>query len=303
MYGFLFVPMISVGYACQKKPLIWIGPTAFIATIFAGTLVGNQFHNLGNLLSIVIDTSIFYGIGFFLGRMVLVNNENKKLIASIEEKNKDLEYYSKKIEELTIREERNRVSQDLHDTVGHIFTSVITSLDALPYLYRANQKEAEKSIKEISNLARNGLEEVRRTIHQMAPIDNHTFVESIHDLIDEFMKHTSMTIDLNVQGKVIEVGERIKLVIIRCIQEALTNAKRHGEATHTKINMTFLANHLVVNIEDNGKGCNELKLGFGLRSMTDRITALAGTINFNSNTNSGMRITCSIPLGKDVKFS
>ncbi|OAB40156.1 hypothetical protein PGLA_18085 [Paenibacillus glacialis] len=232
--------------------------------------------------------------------MTIVNKANKELIASIEEKNKDLEYYSKKIEELTIKEERNRVSQDLHDTVGHIFTSVITSLDALPFLYRADQKEAEKSIKEISDLTRNGLNDVRKTIHQMSPTSHRTLVESVTELIADFMKHTATDIQLNVEGEATKVNERAKFAIIRCIQEGLTNAKRHGQATCIKINISFKQEELIVLIDDNGNGCNELNLGFGLRSMKDRISALAGTVNFDSKLNNGMRITCNIPMAKEV---
>ncbi|MGG0654973.1 sensor histidine kinase [Rummeliibacillus pycnus] len=293
-YSFLLLPIMTVAYACQVKPLIWLGPF-----LLAGTWASILFTNY-DFFALFIDTTIFYGIGFCLGRMTIVNNANKELISSIEEKNKDLEYYSKKIEELTIKEERNRVSQDLHDTVGHIFTSVITSLDALPFLYQADKKEAEKSIKEISDLARNGLNDVRKTIHHMSPTNHQTLVESMKELIADFTKHTSTDIKLNVEGDVTEVGERIKFAIIRCIQEGLTNAKKHGQATLIKINISFNQEELIVLIEDNGNGCNDLILGFGLRSMKDRISALAGTVNFYSKLNNGMRITCNIPMAKDV---
>ncbi|MFJ8260982.1 sensor histidine kinase [Rummeliibacillus sp. NPDC094406] len=293
-YSFLLLPILTVAYACQVRTLIWVGPF-----LLAGTWASILFTN-NDFFALFIDSTIFYGIGFCLGRLTIVNNANKELIASIEEKNKDLEYYSKKIEELTIKEERNRVSQDLHDTVGHIFTSVITSLDALPYLYQADKKEAEKSIKEISDLARNGLNDVRKTIHHMSPTNHQTLVESVKELIADFTKHTSTVIKLNVEGNATEVGERIKLAIIRCIQEGLTNAKKHGQATFIKIHISFKQEELIVLIEDNGNGCNELNLGFGLRSMKDRISALAGTVNFYSKLNNGMRITCNIPMVKEV---
>lgn len=294
-YSFLLVPILTLAYACQVKPLIWLGPFAVSASTWAGSLFTNQ-----DFFKLFIDTTIFYGIGFCLGRMTIVNKANKELIASIEEKNKDLKYYSKKIEELTIKEERNRVSQDLHDTVGHIFTSVITSLDALPFLYRADQKEAEKSIKEISDLARNGLNDVRKTIHHMSPMDHQTLVESVKELIADFMKHTSTDIQLSVKGEATKVSERVKFAIIRCIQEGLTNAKRHGQATFIKVNISFELEELIVLIEDNGKGCHKLNLGFGLRSMKDRISELAGTVNFDFKLNNGMRITCNIPMAKEV---
>lgn len=293
-YSFLFVPILTVAYACQVKPLIWLG---FL--LLAGIWVGN-LSNVKNIFALFIDTTIFYGIGLVLGRMTIVNNANKELIASIEEKNKNLEYYSKKIEELTIKEERNRVSQDLHDTVGHIFTSVITSLDALPFLYQADKKEAEKNIKEISDLARSGLNDVRKTIHHMSPKNQQTLVESVKELIADFMKYTSTDIKLTVEGDENKVNERVKFTIIRCIQEGLTNAKRHGKATFIKVNISFKREELIVIIEDNGNGCSELNLGFGLRSMKDRISAIMGTVNFNSKLNNGMRITCNIPRAKDV---
>jgi signal transduction histidine kinase len=103
----------------------------------------------------------------------------------------------------------------LHDTVGHIFTSVITSLDALPFLYRADKKEAEKSIKEITDLTRNGLSDVRKTIHQMSPENHQTLVESVNELIADFMKYTSTDVKLNIEGEAVIVGERIKSAIIR----------------------------------------------------------------------------------------
>ncbi|MFT9818355.1 sensor histidine kinase [Lysinibacillus sp. NPDC056185] len=296
-YSILFVPILIVAYACQVKPLIWVGLFLYISIFLAGIWAGNLYEDI---FARFIDTTIIYGIGLCLGRMTIVNNANKELIASIEDKNMDLEYYSKKIEELTIKEERNRVSQDLHDTVGHIFTSVITSLDALPFLYRADKKEAEKSIKEISDLARNGLNDVRRTIHQMSPTNHQTLVESVKELIVDFMKHTSTDITLDVEGGEIKVGDRIKFAVIRCIQEGLTNAKRHGQATFIKVNISFQQEELIVLIEDNGNGCDELNLGFGLRSMKDRISALAGTVDLYSKLNNGMRITCSIPMVKEV---
>lgn len=301
-YGFLFLPMLTVAYACQVRPLIWLGPFLYISIFLAGTLAGDLLADEG-FFALLADTTIFYGIGFCLGRMTIVNNANKVLIASIEEKNEDLEYYSKKIEELTIKEERNRVSQDLHDTVGHIFTSVITSLDALPFLYRTDKIEAEKSIKEISDLARDGLHDMRKTIHQISPMTHQTLLESVQELIVDFMKHTSTDIKLIVEGEATKVGERIKFTIIRCIQEGLTNAKKHGQATIINVTISFNQEELIVLIEDNGVGFSELHLGFGLSSMQDRISALAGTVEFYSKLNDGMRITCNIPMAKEVSLS
>ncbi|MGG7619033.1 sensor histidine kinase [Bacillus coreaensis] len=298
-YDFIYLPLIMIAYVCQVRPLIWLGPCISLIIFLIGTWLGNQFTN--NFIDILINTPLYYMIGICLGRVTFVNNKKKELIVSIQEKNKALEQYSKRIEELTIMEERNRVSQDLHDTVGHILTSVITSLDALPFIMKANHEEAETSIKEISNLARKGLSDVRITIHQLSPIEDHLLLsQSFQQVIDEFRKHTSTNVEFLMDGKERNLGERTKYALIRCLQEGLTNAKRHGQATHISVKVTFKAEELALQIKDNGVGVDSLHLGFGLETMKDRITSLSGLLSIESELNEGTVIRCSIPLAKEV---
>jgi len=92
----------------------------------------------------------------------------------------------------------------------------------------------------------------------------------------------------------------MKLTLMRFIQEGLTNAKRHGAATCIDIQILFEQAHLIIRVEDNGIGCSTLHEGFGLRSMKDRISELAGTVQYETALNQGMRLTCCMPLAKDV---
>lgn len=297
VYDFLYLPMITIAYTCQRKPLVWLGPSIGIALFFSGTWLGNMFKAENHIFGELINICFFYGFGFVLGRVTVLNNKMEVLIKSINEKNRILEQYSNRIEELTIMEERNRVSQDLHDTVGHVFTSVITSLDALPFLLKANPKEAETSIIEISGLARKGLDDVRKTIHQLSPLEEHQALsEAFESVIKDFRKHTGTNVDFTIEGIEPAMGERVKFTLIRCLQESLTNAKRHGRATHIAARLIFLEESVIMQLQDNGLGSDELKPGFGLVSMNDRLTALNGTIEIYSKVNQGTKIICTIPL-------
>lgn len=299
VYDFLLLPLIMIGYVCQVRPLLWVGISTSLLIFLTGTWLGDLFTE--QFINIAINTSLFYMMGFFLGRVTFVNNKMKKLIETIQDKNKALEQYSKRIEELTIMEERNRVSQDLHDTIGHIFTSVITSLDALPFVMKANQAEAENSIKEISSLARRGLDDVRKTIHQLAPIEEHqSLSQSFDQIINEFRKHTGTKVDFYMEGPEREMGERIKFTLIRCLQEGLTNAKRHGLATYLLVILSFTEESLMLWIKDNGKGSTSIHLGFGLQTMKDRLQTLNGSFRIKSEVHEGTEIQCLIPLGKEV---
>jgi signal transduction histidine kinase len=297
-FDFLYLPLIMIAYVCQLRPLLWIGMTVSMAIFLVGAWLGNQFTD--QIIAIAINTSLFYMMGFCLGRITVINNKMKKLIESIQEKNRTLEQYSQRIEELTIMEERNRVSQDLHDTVGHIFTSVITSLDALPFIMKVNQDEAENSIKEISNLARNGLDDVRKTIHQISPLEKHQLLSlSFQQVIDDFKKHTGTDVGFTVEGIEKNLGERIKFTLIRCLQEGLTNAKRHGHATEITVKISYREDTIVLRIKDNGVGTDILHVGFGLQTMKDRITSLSGALTIESVVKQGTEICCTIPLAKE----
>ncbi|WP_251551187.1 sensor histidine kinase [Neobacillus muris] len=299
VYDFLYVPFIMTAYACQRKPFIWIGMVASFFIFLAGTWLGGQFNE--QLPAVFINTSLFYVIGFCLGRITSANHDMKRLAASIQEKNKALDQYSRKIEELTIMEERNRVSQDLHDTVGHIFTSVITSLDALPFLMNASMEEAENTIKEVCDLARKGLDDVRQTIHQITPSEpQQPLSHSFHQIIDEFIKHTGTNVVFQMEGTERELEKGMKNTLIRCLQEGLTNAKRHGQATQIVVKTCYDKEFFMLQIKDNGVGTDSVQPGFGLQTMKDRLISVNGSLTIRSKVNEGMEIHCLIPLGKEV---
>ncbi|WP_181406375.1 sensor histidine kinase [Terrilactibacillus laevilacticus] len=302
VYYFLYLPILTIGFVCQLKPLVWVGPSLIVFMFMVGTWFIHIFNY--SLVEQLVNLTIFYILGYSIGRVARINYKMKELIASIQEKNKTLEQYSERIEELTINEERHRVSQDLHDTVGHIFTSVITSLDALPFLIKSNKNEAETYIKEISNMARKGLDDVRHTIHQLAPHqENLSLTDSIKHLVYDFIKHTGTHTDLHIEGMEFDLGNRIKITLIRCLQESLTNAKRHGQAQNIAIKLTFNPDQLLLEISDDGIGSNQISLGFGLSSMKDRLASLHGNLVIQSSQGKGTKVICTIPIIKEKKIT
>ncbi|WP_409302761.1 sensor histidine kinase [Peribacillus sp. SCS-155] len=297
VYDLLFFPLMTIAYVCQTAPFIWIGPVAWTLIFISGALAGDASMGMASIIERLINVALFYIFGFSLGKVTLMNHRKKLLIQSIEEKNRTLEQYSKRIEELTINEERHRVSQDLHDTVGHVFTSVITSLDALPYVMKADKQEAERYVKEISLLARQGLDDVRNTIHQLSPDkEENSLADCLQDISNDFMKHTGTQVEVEIDGVEHTVSEELKETLMRCMQESLTNAKRHGQASAIKVALTFGRHNLLMRIKDNGTGTDHLVTGFGLRTMMDRITVIGGSLDIHSSVTYGTELTFAIPL-------
>ncbi|MBW9234690.1 hypothetical protein JQK62_21055, partial [Leptospira santarosai] len=75
--------------------------------------------------------------------------------------NQLLEDYAKQIEKVTLLEERNRLARDLHDTVGHTYTSVIMGLDAASFLLKTSPEKAQGQVERLSDVMRKSLGEIR----------------------------------------------------------------------------------------------------------------------------------------------
>ncbi|MFT4415800.1 sensor histidine kinase [Fredinandcohnia humi] len=296
--SFISFPVLAISFVSQSRPFIWLSPIFTLILLFSGLLIGG-FFEYEDTPGRLVDIVMFYAFGFILGRIALMDEKKRELIQSIEIKNKTLEQYSERIEELTLREERSRVSREMHDSIGHILTTIITSLDALPFLIKADPQQ-KKYIKEISDLARKGLRDVRTTIHQIAPEEeNDSIFEACRIVISVFMKHTHTDIRYVTSGKEKTIGIAVKNTIIRCLQESLTNAKRHGQATKIDVILRFQGEDLTLEIGDNGVG-TEIKPGFGLKTMKDRLLTVGGTLSIQSNDQNGTKVTCLIPLPKEL---
>jgi signal transduction histidine kinase len=88
-------------------------------------------------------------------------------------------------------------------------------------------------------------------------------------------------------------------VIFRVCQEALTNSLRHGKAKNVNIILRSSGNKLSLFIFDDGCGCSQIKKGFGLSGMEQRVKDLGGTLVFGSDGESGFNIRMEIPLSSE----
>ena len=91
----------------------------------------------------------------------------------------------------------------------------------------------------------------------------------------------------------------VKSSLVRCLQESLTNAIRHGHASQIYISIKFLNDAIQMQIKDNGIGTDYIKYGFGLNSMSDRMLTVGGTFKVHSALKLGTTVTCTVPVPKD----
>jgi signal transduction histidine kinase len=290
------VPAMMAAYVANQRTLRWAAPLYIILFPVLKIWLG-QF-DFSDSIGIVVGNSLLFAIGAMFRQMRRLVEENKTQYILIQQKNSALEQYAKQVETLTLQEERSRVAGELHDTVGHTFTSVIVGMDAVRYLMDSSPKSAADKLDQLREMTRKGLDEVRQHIHRMVPQDdNLPLSATLHRLCDDFARHTGTRIDFTWKGEEAPLPRPVRLVFVRTLQEALTNSKRHGEASTVHVSLFYEQRRLTLTVRDNGIGMKDARPGFGLKAMADRLAALHGEVRTSSGPGKGTTLTCTVPLG------
>lgn len=296
----LLMPILMSGYLLTRQSAPWAVP-AFIILLPA-----NRYWTIDSMFSFFlqyIDVLLFFCIGVGFNLITKSQKKYKRLLDDnlrqfelIEQQNRALSHYAEEIEKLALVEERNRMARDLHDSIGHHFTSLTVGLDAVQYMLDSHPHLAARQIEQLADLARGGLTEVRRTIHDIAPSeDDLPLSVQLENLVRAFSHHTDTKTKWEVHGEEAFVPAHVKITLIRCLQESMTNAKKHGGATYIHICLTFHEQMITLTVFNNGKQIHVDHDGFGLRSMKNRMQQLNGVFAIQ-NEEDGVSVTCTLPL-------
>ncbi|MFL0252045.1 sensor histidine kinase [Clostridium neuense] len=221
-----------------------------------------------------------------------LNLANEKL----EVMNVQLKDYAVKIESMAETRERNRLAREIHDTLGHALTGISVGIDACLTTIDMSTEATKKQLNIIADVARQAIKDVRRSVKKLRPdaLESSGLEEALNNMISQISKVTKTKVFFNANIKLLKFGHDEEDTIYRIVQEGVTNAIRHGQATEIYINMIRRDKQLNITIRDNGKGCADVKKGFGLRHIEERVKLLNGTAEYNSS--DGFLITVNIPI-------
>lgn len=208
---------------------------------------------------------------------------------SLRKANSDLETYSKSVEELTLLRERNRISRELHDSVGHSLSTIIIQLGAIEKLARQNGSTVAEIAGNLRDYAKSSLQEVRTAVHELKPgeFQRYEGILAVEEMIKNFTKLTGVDVKLGFSKEKWALDTNQTFVIYRVIQEFLSNSIRHGKATKVNVFMNFSTDKLIITLKDNGTGADEVQIGIGLTSIWERVKELGGTAEYNSRSGEG----------------
>lgn len=194
----------------------------------------------------------------------------------------ELHLYAKQVEELTAIYERNRMAREIHDTVGHKMTALLVQLQLLREWQKRDSQKADETVGVCETLAREALDDVRLSVRTLQTENDPSLIESLKQLTEDFCKNAGVTTEFAVSGDPAIIPLSLHPTLIRTVQEALTNAKRHGGAAACSIQLACTTDSISLVIKDDGKGNPEAALGFGLLNMKKRAAEHGGIIRFES---------------------
>lgn len=263
--------------------------SASITIVLFPLLIAIFSHGI-DVWVIILQIGLAFAVGSSF-RLLVVNYRQSETIRN---QKHVLEQYVSQVERITLLEERDRISKDLHDTMGHSYTSIIMGMETLRTELKT--KEGEQKLDSLLQLARNSMEEVRMYLHQMdLSQESLALTLTLQQLTEEFEKHAKVNVRTRIIGEEYTVSKQSKLTMYRSLQESLTNAVRHGHSTEIIVSLHFEPQQIRLDVQDNGCGVEEWKDGFGLTAMKERVSQLQGRVIVYSKKGEGTLISCALP--------
>ncbi|MCW3465837.1 tetratricopeptide repeat-containing sensor histidine kinase [Chitinophaga nivalis] len=193
--------------------------------------------------------------------------------------------------------ERRRLARDLHDGLGGMLAGAKINLSAQleNTLSQGQHIELEKITQQLDH----SVTELRRIAHNMMPVNLLKFglKTALKDLCESLINDTTH-IDFQTLNMETPLREEVQLHIYRIVQELLSNAIRHGQATHIILQCSQDDNRFFITQEDNGKGFDQQaahqQKGIGLSNIRNRVGFLRGKIDIESIVNEGTTINIEL---------
>lgn len=205
------------------------------------------------------------------------------------------------MEETYTLKERHRISRDIHDSVGHSLSTIIIQLGAMAKLSEDIHPVLSQMSSELRDFAAESLQDVRKVVHDLhvdMP-DSNRLVNELEMLFTQ-MQQTGLTVHFhhNVSQQVLTQGQANFLY--RTIQECMTNGLKHGQATVVRITLVSAEQSLLLTIQDDGTGTQQVEFLGGLQGIRERLTELGGTMTVESAPQQGFRVQIILPIMEGV---
>jgi signal transduction histidine kinase len=209
--------------------------------------------------------------------------------------------------QLAVREERNRLAGEIHDTLAQNFAGILLHLEAARAASNTRRHELTERLARARQLAKCGLEDTRRMLLGLRPkpLDGPHFVGALHKLAKGFSRDCGIDCKFSIAGPPRDLPQSVQDELYRVAQEALSNVRKHSRATRVSISLNYTSQSVRLAIRDNGQGFSATiktvgAQGYGLPTMRDRAQRIGGKLNVHSVPATGTEVTITVPMNQVI---
>jgi len=288
-FNFLFL-LLAIHTALVlpgKTAVLWIATYyVFVSGVIFAT------RGLDGLYAALFYLIAYFVCGYFgntLRRAELARDHNEKLIV-------ELQAAQRKLQELAIVEERNRLARDLHDSVKQQVFAISMQLGAA----RASLGKGDPAywpVVEAERLAKQAGVELTDLIRELRPAElgEKPLTDALKTTVEDWSRQNRIPVEFTVGGSPPDTFPEDE-TFFRVAQEALANIARHSQATQVSVSLAIAAETITLTILDNGQGFDPTRVqkGVGLDSMRERLEAVGGQLEIASQNTVGTTITAKV---------
>jgi signal transduction histidine kinase len=211
---------------------------------------------------------------------------------------------------MAITEERERIAREMHDSLAQVLGYVNTKVQATSVLLEHGRiEDATRNLDQMGMAARDAYADVREGILSLRTSlhEDRGLVDTLRDFLqlweDQSGVRTELDADSLTAGALSDLAE---VQLLRIVQEALTNVRKHANATKVAVSVRQEQGGIVTRVADNGQGIattGRPTFGvpqFGMSTMRERAEALGGTLEVESQAHSGTTIIVRLPAGANT---
>lgn len=260
----------------------------------------SQVHSAihpGSYLSLV-TTGDLLRVAFYAVLLLVVAAEARADVRSLRLANDELVRLREAEVERATAEERTRLAREIHDGMSQelwyakLKQSRLAALEELP-------REAKQLADEVAGAIESALSEARQAILALRPAEGASFAQVVSRYVEDFADRFGIPAESGIDA----VGERLptrhQAELLRILQEALTNVRRHADATRVRVALEPTERGLQLVIADNGRGFDPAQAAssrYGLRGMRERAAIIGAELRIESAPQDGTRIIVDVQM-------
>lgn len=214
-------------------------------------------------------------------------------------------------------QERHRLAREIHDTLSQGFAAILVHLAQADAACDTSPGEVRSHLVFAQSVARENLEEARRLMKALRPQlleRGEGLPPVLRRVTAEWAQRTGVQCALTVTGTEVALHATLEVLLLRGTQELLANVRRHAQAQHVTVTLSYMSDLIVLDVRDDGVGFPEVRQrtfspdssdagatqGVGLQGLRERAALLDGTLSIETAPGEGATATITIPVSDTI---